>query len=148
MACKLSDEEKNRVIYKDQQVQINLFLGDTPYALGHMVIELLKSEDDVSKLTDNHWKILSRWISKVSNAMKKVLKEVSAREVQKIYICSFNESPEYKVHFHVIPRYEGETLMGEELLFRRASAKLMVSPSDRNAIVCKMKREFGIKKSE
>jgi len=148
MVRALSEEEKKRIIVRDEQVQINLFFGDAPYALGHIVIQPVTRKHDISELTDKHWKILSEWIPRVSNAMKKVLKEVSGKEVQKVYICSFNESEEYTVHFHVIPRYEYETLMGPDLLFHRVKAKSIISPSDRDAIVSKMKKELGIEKKE
>jgi len=148
MVRELSEEEKKRIIRKNEQVQINLFFGDAPYALGHIVIQPKTSIYDISKLTEKHWKILSKYIPKVSNAMKKVLKEVSGREVQKVYICSFNESEEHTVHFHLVPRYECETLMGPDLLFRRAKAKLTISPSDRDAIVSKMKKELRVEKKE
>jgi diadenosine tetraphosphate (Ap4A) HIT family hydrolase len=105
------------IIRKDKDIQINLFFGDDPFALGHIVIQPRSRVDDISKLTDDHWKIFSKWVPKVSNAMKKVLKEVSGKEVQRIYLCSFNESPDYPVHFHLVPRYECETLKGPDLLF-------------------------------
>ena len=143
--CKMqcSKEEEKRIIRKDKDVQINLFLGDDPYALGHIVIQPRNCADDISKLTKNHWKILLKWIPKVANAMKKVLKEVSGREVQRIYLCSFNESANYPVHFHLVPRYESETLRGGDLLFHRSQAKLMISPQERNKIVSAMKIELG-----
>ena len=142
MRCIPEEEKQKRIIKKDENIQINLFFGDDPYALGHIVIQPVNCARDISELEDSDWKILSEWIPKVVNAMRKVLREVAGREVQKIYLCSFNESTEYPVHFHLVPRYECETLKGPNLLFRRAMAKLRVSPQERNKIVDAMKKEL------
>jgi len=136
------EEEEKRIIKKDKDVRINLFLGDDPYALGHIVIQPKNCEHDISELTENHWRILSEWIPKVAKAMRKVLRDVLGREAQKIYLCSFNESPNYPVHFHLVPRYECETLRGESLLFHRAQAKLMISSEERDKIVDALKKEL------
>jgi len=135
-------EEEKRIIRKDDDVQINLFFGDHPYALGHTVVQPENCEDDISKLTGKHWEILSKWIPRVAIAMKKVLKEVSGREVKRIYLCSFNESADYPVHFHLVPRYECETLRGDGLLFHRSQSKLMISHQERDKIVNAMKKEL------
>lgn len=78
----------------------------------------------------------------MSKAMKKVLREVLGREVQKIYLCSFNESEKYPVHFHLVPRYKCGTLKGPSLLCSHATAKMMISPQDEEKIVLLMRREF------
>lgn len=135
-----------RVIKKNKDVQINLFLGDDPYALGHIVIQPSNDARDISELGEKEWKILSQWIHRVSKAMKIVLSQVLQKEVHKIYLCSFNESKSYPVHFHLVPRYESDTLRGEELLFYRAKAKMIVSPFDRDRIVKEMRRELGFSK--
>lgn len=141
-------EEEKRIIRKDREVQINLFFGDDPYALGHVVVQPKTCADDISRLTSAHWKVVLKWIPKVAKAMKKVLKEISGREVSKIYLCSFNESTNYPVHFHLVPRYECETLKGPNLLFDRAKAKLMVSPHDADKIVQAIKEELRQKEGE
>ena len=142
--CKIrcSEEEEKRIIKKDDDVQINLFLGDRPYAFGHIVVQPKNCEDDISKLTEKHWKILSKWVPKVAIAMRKVLKEVSGRDVKRIYLCSFNESTDYPVHFHLVPRYECETLRGDDLLFHRAQEKSTISLQERDKIVNAMKKEL------
>lgn len=148
MTLELSEDERKRIIIKDSVVQVNLFFGDDPSAFGHIVIQPRNNADDISQLEKNVWLILSEWIPKVSNAMKKVLREISGKEVQKIYLCSFNESTKYPVHFHLVPRYENETLKGPNLLFHRANAKLMVTPQERDKIVRSMKKELGISEEE
>ena len=140
-----SEEEKKRIIWKDKDVQINLFFGDYPYALGHIVVQPTNCEEDLSKLTEKHWEILSKWIPQLAIAMRKVLKEVSGREVKKIYLCSFNESTDYPVHFHLVPRYERETLRGDGLLSHRAQEKLMISRQQRDKIVNAIKKELESK---
>ena len=125
-------------------MQVNLFFGDDPSAFGHIVIQPRNNADDISQLEKNVWLILSEWIPKVSKAMKEALKEVSGKEIEKIYLCSFNESEKYPVHFHLIPRYKHETLKGPDLLHRRTEAKLAISLQDRDEIVNAMKRELGV----
>jgi len=136
----LFDKEK-RIIIKNECVQVNLFLGDAPYALGHIVIELMNNVHDITDLKKDDWKNLSNWIPRVTNAMKKVLKEVIGRVVAKIYICSFNEDEKYNVHFHLIPRYECIKQLGPDLL--RPDEKLIISPQIRDNIVHKMKIELA-----
>jgi diadenosine tetraphosphate (Ap4A) HIT family hydrolase len=75
-------------------------------------------------------------------AMKKVLTEISGNGVQRIYVCSFNECKDYPVHFHLVPRYESDKLMGDELLFERSKRKLVISQKDSYAIVRAMKKEL------
>lgn len=137
-----SEEERKRIIKEDDVIQINLFFGEDPYALGHIVIQPKSCANDISEYTEKEWQILSEWVPKVVKAMKQVLKKVLGREVQKIYLCSFNESPKYSVHFHLIPRYECETLKGESLLFYHAKAKLMIPPQARDKIVRGMKEKL------
>jgi diadenosine tetraphosphate (Ap4A) HIT family hydrolase len=78
----------------------------------------------------------------MTKVMKKVLREIVKKEVVKIYVCSFNESPHYSVHFHLISRYEYETLMGPELLDYRSKAMLVISPTEKQEIVDKLKEEL------
>lgn len=144
MTSEFREKKRKHIIKEDDVVQINLFFGDDPYARGHIVVQPKSCASDISELTENEWKILSEWVPKVSNAMKRVLRGVSGKEVQKIYLCSFNESKEYPVHFHLVPRYECETLKGPNLLFHRSKARLMVSPQERDKIVHAMKQELGI----
>ena len=70
------------------------------------------------------------------------MKEVSGRDVKRIYLCSFNESTDYPVHFHLVPRYECETLRGDDLLFHRAQEKSTISLQERDKIVNAMKKEL------
>lgn len=137
----------NLIIAKNEQVQVNLFAGEDPYALGHIVVQPNSGNHDVSELGQREWRILAKWIPKVSKAMKKVLQEVVGKKVVKIYLCSFNESPEFPVHFHLVPRYECEKLIGQDLLYFRSKAKQLISPSDRISIVLRMQKELGIKEA-
>lgn len=130
------------VIRKDEKVQINLFSGIDPYAIGHVVIQLNSGKHDISELEDGDWNILKEWVPKVSKAMKMVLPNFMGRQTVRIYLCSFNESPDYPVHFHLVPRYECEPLKGEELLYYRHKAEQPISPSVREAIVREMKKEL------
>lgn len=74
--------------------------------------------------------------------MKKVLREIVEREVVKIYVCSFNEDTNHTVHFHLIPRYECETLTGPKLLLYRSKAKQIISPTEKQKIVQKLREEL------
>jgi diadenosine tetraphosphate (Ap4A) HIT family hydrolase len=80
--------------------------------------------------------------TKVVKAMKKVLTEISGNGVQGIYVCSFNGCKDFPVHFHLVPRYESDKLMGDELLFERSKRKLVISQKDSNALVRVMKKEL------
>lgn len=124
------------------------FLERIHFALGHIVIQPKSNAHDISEFQDSEWRVVAEWIPKVANAMKKVLREIMGKEVVKIYLCSFNESSEYPVHFHLVPRYECETLRGPDLLFYRSKARQMLSPSDRDAIARGMRRELNIEKKE
>ena len=136
-------EKERRIIVKDENIQINLYFGDDPCALGRTVVQPRSDSSDISELTDDHWKTLSKWIPRVSKAMKRVLGQISGRKVQKVYLFSFNESKEYPVHFHLVPRYEGETLTGPDFLFFLSKAELMVSLQNEAKIVNGMKKELS-----
>ncbi len=142
----MNDEKKEWVIHKDSKVRINLYFGEDPYAIGHIVIELRSGKHDISELGDSEWDILKEWVPKVTKAMRDVLREFVGREVTKLYLCSFNESSEYSVHFHLVPRYECEKLMGPDLLFYRSKAKQTISPSDRDIIAREMRRKLRTRK--
>jgi len=138
----LTENDKKWAIKEDENVKINLFLGEDPYALGHVVIELKSKAHDVSDLSMEEWKTITEWTKKMTNTMKKVLREIVGKEVVKIYICSFNEDSNFPVHFHLIPRYECETLKGDELLFYRSKAKQIISPAEKQKIVDKLREEL------
>lgn len=128
---------------RDESVQINLFLGDVPYALGHIVIEPKSEAHDISDLSIEQWGVFTEWIVKVTKAMKKVLREIVGKEVEKIYVCSFNEDPNCTVHFHVVPRYKGdETIRGPKLLAYRMDAKQVISPAEKQKIVDSLRKEL------
>lgn len=137
----MTENSKNFTIYHDDTVQINLFRGDDPFALGHVVIEPKSEAHDTANLSEKEWKVAAEWISKITKAMKKVLREIVEREVEKIYVCSFNEDMNYTVHFHLVPRYEGDTLKGPELLCRNKAGQV-ISPVEKQNIVQKLKEEL------
>jgi diadenosine tetraphosphate (Ap4A) HIT family hydrolase len=138
----LNDEKKEWIIKEDEKVKINLFFGEDPFAIGHIVIELKTSKHDISELEGDDWDLLKEWVPKVTKAMKNVLREFLGRETVKLYLCSFNESTNYPVHFHLVPRYECETLKGPDLLFYRSKASQIVPPSSRDLIVREMKKKL------
>lgn len=142
MVKKVSASIEKWIIKKNDNVQINLFFGKDPFAIGHIVIQPESDIHDISETGEKEWKTLCDWIPKVSHAMKKVLREVTGEKVVRIYLCSFNESTEYPVHFHLVPRYDHDTLMGPDLLFFRGKARQMISPAVRDAIVRKMRNKL------
>lgn len=131
-----------KIIKDDEEIKVNLFLGPAPYALDHMVIELKGSLRDLSELGKKEWSILSKWIPRITRAMKKVLEEIFQQKVEKIYICSFNEDENYNVHFHLVPRYQSQKQKrGPAMLIN--DERLIMPPETIKSIVSKMKRELG-----
>lgn len=59
---------------------------------------------------------------------------------EKIYVCSFNESPEWHLHFHLIPRLREEVIIGPELLATRSRRKIVREEVER--IVTNLRREL------
>jgi diadenosine tetraphosphate (Ap4A) HIT family hydrolase len=140
-----NSEQERRIIIANSEVQVNLFFGADPLAIGHIVVQPRNAAHDISELTGENWRSLSIWIPRVASAMKKVLRKVTDNEIEKIYLCSFNESRDYTVHFHLIPRYRTDKFVGPELLYDRSSNRITVSSELAENIVKEMRKEFGAK---
>jgi len=138
-----NSEEEKRIIIADDSVQINVFLGEDPFAHGHLVIQPKNEAHDISELTKSNWDILALWIPRVTKAMKRALKKVTGNQIEKIYLCSFNESEEHTVHFHLVPRYASDTLKGPTLLCENSAKKIAISPKMIKDIVNEMRKELA-----
>jgi diadenosine tetraphosphate (Ap4A) HIT family hydrolase len=90
-----------------------------PNVPGHLVlqpIEHVKQLHDISVgLSDNDAKEMILVVKRVSRLLEEVLIELNCPP-ERIYICSFNESPEWHLHFHIIPRAKQEVILGPNLL--------------------------------
>lgn len=141
--CEMQSTDKQEwTILRNEEVQINLFLGDNPYSFGHIVVQPMNGGEDISKLGEADWMTLSKWIPNVTKAMKRVLKEITGKNVKRIYLCSFNESKGHPVHFHLVPRYEDDMLKGPNLLFHRTTSRLAISGQERDTIVHTIRKEL------
>ena len=110
---RISDDPENR------SVQINHFTG-YPHALGHFVVQPSWSVKDVSDLDDPVGRKFLSSLGRIAQHMKIILKDIAP--VERIYIYSFNESDDWHLHFHLVPRYQRENLKGPFLLTQELRA--------------------------
>jgi len=96
-----------------------------PYVIGHLVLQPIEhvtqfheslgkspdkiglSKDDASKLP-----LIIREVSKLLEECLTAQNYPPAR----IYMCSFNEAPDWHLHLHLIPRAKQEVIVGPSLL--------------------------------
>lgn len=106
-----------------------------------IVTKLDHEEEHIKNITDSGLiekpeRLVSilKGISKISKKLMK-LKDKTGRKVRKVYVITQGESINH-LHFHLIPRYEGDS-MGNEFLYKveleeaRWDNKKKIDPSDR-----------------
>lgn len=130
--CRVRDSNvvpKEYVVFQNDKFFVNHFI-DRPNVLGRLVVQPIRHVDSIDDLNPDEVCELFILIQRIMKSMRKVLKE----EVEKVYLCSFNEDPEWHLHFHLIPRYRSEKEKGPDLL--RKEPRYI--PKSRIARICKL----------
>lgn len=96
-----------------------------PYVVGHLVLQPVKhitqlhepfvrSPDKVN-ISEGDALELILVIRKVSKLLEECLTSQDLPP-EKIYVCTFNESPDWHLHFHIVPRAKQEVTIGPSLM--------------------------------
>jgi diadenosine tetraphosphate (Ap4A) HIT family hydrolase len=96
-----------------------------PNVVGHLVIQpvehitqlhepFVKSQDK-TYLSETDASELISIIRKVSKLLEECL-ALQDFPSEKIYVCSFNESSDWHLHFHIVPRAKQEVIVGPSLM--------------------------------
>ncbi|MFB3888349.1 MAG: HIT family protein [Candidatus Bathyarchaeia archaeon] len=97
--------------YNEQSQQPYVFVPREPEAFGHCIVAAGKHYTDMSdERISRDTKQLTEMISIINNIcvkMKKHLKS-NGKACEKVYVSTLCETPEMHLHFHLIPRFEGD----------------------------------------
>jgi diadenosine tetraphosphate (Ap4A) HIT family hydrolase len=125
--CKACDEEIKRslIIYKNQDFILNHSMK--PATLGHLIlmprrrvkaIRGMYHPIIINDLTPSEFTQLCKMIERTIHAMKSVLPFIRGERIEQIYVATFNESKDWHLHFHLVPRYESEKIWGPRLIHK------------------------------
>ncbi len=100
MGCNFCNFSENKqMIYEDSDERFFAFYKRDPITRGHVIVAPKKHVLSIADadLEEDDTKELMLFIKKIYCAIEKVM------DTKKIYICSFNESEDTHLHFHLIP---------------------------------------------
>lgn len=109
-----------------------------PATFGHLIVVSGKCYTDISdprcikdtKYLQEVMTLISRFASK----MKKDLKDLNGRKCEKVYVVTECETEGHHLHFHLIPRFEGD-IKGHTFLFEKEleEARWMLDNDDEDS---------------
>ena len=118
-----------------------------PNAVGHLVLQPIahitqlhepfaKSQGKISA-SEKDASQLILVIRKVSSLLEECLTS-QGYPPEKIYLCSFNESSDWHLHFHIVPRAKQEVIVGPSLM--ACAGRKITREEVENVVNCLRKR--------
>ncbi|NIO38679.1 hypothetical protein GTO27_13435 [Candidatus Bathyarchaeota archaeon] len=86
-----------------------------PYVVGHLVLQPFEHVEKLDDLSESTASEMMLTVHRVLRPLKACLISIDSAP-EKIYVCSFNESPDWHLHFHIVPRAKQEVVIGPWLL--------------------------------
>jgi diadenosine tetraphosphate (Ap4A) HIT family hydrolase len=96
-----------------------------PNVVGHLVVQPIEHitqlhepfarSPDKTNISESDALELISVIRKVSTLLEECL-TLQDYPTEKIYVCTFNESPDWHLHFHIVPRAKQEVIIGPSLM--------------------------------
>jgi len=139
MKCKGCNEDIDEgfIIHRDEKFIVNHALQNKrqnmwPFELGHLVLMPRKRKKkwrgkwhpvDTTTLNNEEWNGILKLLPRILKIMRMVLPKIKKESVEHIYIATFNESEDWHLHIHLVPRYKCERRIGADLLKPRKLAK-------------------------
>lgn len=94
------EHESIPVVYKDELWGANLLLPSPPPKplLGWTCLGPMRWVNYLHELTEEELHALGPLLARFEAALREVM------DVERVYVCLFSESPDWPLHFHLIPR--------------------------------------------
>ena len=102
---------KDQTFYEDDLVMC--FLETYPRNAGHTIVLVKPHFEDVSKLPPATTTTVFEVIHKVINCLKNVF------AAEKVYLCTMCDGTRNHLHFQLIPRLQGDEVMGSPLFVKK-----------------------------
>lgn len=98
--CKILKNQSEEFVYEDKVVAVLLSKFQT--SRGHLIVLPKKHFENINEMPEKDYLYLQKILKKYNRQLNKNFKP------EKIYILLLAEEVEH-VHFHLIPRYKGDT---------------------------------------
>ena len=99
--CEITKHVATDHILESNELSFVNYCND-PMVVGHIVIQPRRHVESLTDLRVDEIADIIRLIWKYN----KVLALAMDPKPEKIYVCTFNESPDWHLHFHIVPRSE------------------------------------------
>lgn len=145
----LEKDLNDRIIKRAESYRV--FVPHCSATFGHLVVVSWKGYEDISDadLVEDipHQKEIMKLICNLASEMKKSLTSngtEKGKKCKKVYVVSECETDNFPFHFHLIPRFEGDS-KGHEFLFEKEleEARWMLEDDTREGKLLDMYRRLG-----
>ena len=86
-------------------------------------------------MDENSAKEMIKIVRKIFRVLEECLKKQNYSP-KKIYLCMFNEDPDWHLHLHIIPRAKQEVIVGPHLLINDRRKRKITEDEVKNIVSC------------
>lgn len=101
----------DRILYEDNKIVC--FLEQYPRNPGHTIILVKNHYEDISEMPEDIGIDVIKISKIIINALKKTI------NAEKVYLCTMCDGKRNHLHFQLIPRLRGDTVIGSKLFVKQ-----------------------------
>lgn len=110
-----------------------------PCAVGHLVLQPVEHFTQLNDMSESDASELILIAQRVFKLLEDCLKSKNYPP-ERIYLCSFNESPDWHLHFHIVPRAKQEDIVGPRLM---ANSRREITSEEVKSVVKSLREKLS-----